>query len=294
MMNDRLHHAHKKGSLASTARRVQALILVTVLVACAFAGLAWWRKQHMPSAGPAAIGPPPQLMYAPPETEAVDREDMTLDLGEGVAMEFVWIEPLAIWVGKYEVTNREFRRWMPKHNTPDFEGHPMNGARQPVVKVDYRHAVQGYVEWMNAFCGNQLPSGYRVRTLREAEAHELVRCGDDRTYPWGDSWPPPRDWNYHGEESAGTSPPIKGWRDEWAVSCPVDESGRNEWGLHGVGDNVQEWVGKKRGRKGATYDLLGIASWYFGDGDDLRCDRVSRLGNDLGTHYVGFRLVIGR
>lgn len=39
---------------------------------------------------------------------------MAVDLGAEVTMEFVWVEPLKMWVGKYEVTNGEMRRFIPK------------------------------------------------------------------------------------------------------------------------------------------------------------------------------------
>jgi formylglycine-generating enzyme required for sulfatase activity len=72
--------------------------------------------------------------------------------GGGVVMEFVWVEPLKMWVGKYEVTNGEMRRYEPKWFTGaglrarfgDLvrKGEPVeiNGDRQPVADVSWDYA----------------------------------------------------------------------------------------------------------------------------------------------------------
>lgn len=68
-------------------------------------------------------------------------QNYSVDLGGGVVMEFIWIAALNAWVGKYEVTNGEFRRFRSGHNSGSFSGHSLNGDRQPVVQVSYEDAV---------------------------------------------------------------------------------------------------------------------------------------------------------
>ena len=48
-------------------------------------------------------------------------QDFALDLGGGEEMEFVWIGDLNIWVGKYEVTNSEYSRFKPEHESGHYE-----------------------------------------------------------------------------------------------------------------------------------------------------------------------------
>ncbi len=286
-------------STVDMGKLIQGFIALALVIAGTLAGIDYWRKKQPARTPPAAAGVADKAAameerYAPPTPKPADRHDMALDLGDGVRMEFVWIPALNIWVGKYEVTNQEYRRCVPDHRVGEFETHPLNGDRQPVVKVNMGNDVSGYVDWMNSTCLNQLPARYRVRLLTEAETQYILQCGDDRTYPWGSGWPPPETWNYHSEESAGRMPKIRDHRDKWAVSCPVDAAGKNDLGLYGVGDNVQEWNGTKSGTslKRRTYDLFG-ASWYFSTEESLRCSHRARLLYGVSTYYIGFRLAIG-
>lgn len=173
-----------------------------------------------------------------------------VDIGGGLAMDFVWIEDLGIWVGQYEVTNEEFRRFRPEHDsgymTRNNRRFDLNEDRQPVTMVSYEDAV-AFVEWLNAQCplGG---SGRRARLLTGDEWTAIARCGIDRDFPWGDSWPPERG-NYNDETAREklSFGGIKGYDDGFAVAAPVERSGRNEWNLYGVGGNVFEWTSELRG-----------------------------------------------
>ena len=61
--------------------------------------------------------------------------DMTLDLGGGVKMDFVWITDIDGWMGKYEVTNGQFRRFKPDHDSGKYNDYDLNTDSQPVVYV---------------------------------------------------------------------------------------------------------------------------------------------------------------
>ena len=106
-----------------------------------------------------------------------------------VGMDFIWVEPLNIWVGKYEVTNEDFRKFKPTHDSKRSMGFSLNKARQPVIEVSYYDAV-GYCEWMTAISLKDIsaPEGYVYRLPSREEWGTIARCGTERLYPWGNEW----------------------------------------------------------------------------------------------------------
>ena len=65
-----------------------------------------------------------------------------------ISMEFVWIKALYCWGGKYTVTNGEYRKFKPDHDSRDCEGISLNGDRQPVVYVKFDDAIE-YAKWLS-------------------------------------------------------------------------------------------------------------------------------------------------
>jgi len=290
--------AARRSQVGKTSKKVQMAVIGAIVLAIALAGLDYVRRKR------AAAAPPPDddrpaFMFddnvAKMEADAKKpKDDITLDLGNGVKMPFVWVQEIGAWVGQYEVTNQQYKRFDREHNAGKLEGQAINGDRQPVVMVTYHH-VQAFVKWVSNTCSKQIPELYRVRLLDDQEAMAVMLCGKKRDYPWGAEWPPPPDWNYQGSEGLGNEKKIDGHRDPWPVSCPVDQAGRNEWGLYGIGDNVTEWTEKllDRGSSGTGSYLLMGGSWFNSDQKKLRCDHRARLYSKYATEYIGFRLVIG-
>ena len=214
--------------------------------------------------------------------------EMALDLGDGVKMEFVWIDALECWVGKYVVTNREYRRFKPEHNSGAFEGYPLNGPRQPVVEVSCDDAV-AFAEWVNR--NAQLPAGCNCRLPDGKEWLTFARCGDGRTYPWGNEMPP-RYGNYHGQEGAGSLDKIGKYNDGYPVTCPVEKSGKNEWGLYGVGGNVWQWTSEWYDNTHECRVLRG-AAWDSSDSGYLECAASQPQRSVTSSQYFRFSCVIG-
>lgn len=221
-------------------------------------------------------------------------QEYALDLGAGEAIEFVWVASLEKWVGRYSVTNAEYRRHLPEHDSGSYQVESLDGERQPVVQVSYEDA-QEFIARLNAALEG---TGTQVRLPRLGEAQALARTGQDRTYLWGDSLPPPYG-NYADRDTVATF----NWRhldsdfnhrnrynDGFRVTAPVDESGRNDFGLYGIGGNVWEWTeGLQNGEPIATG-----ASWRTRDPVAMLVTSTRReaAGRRSGFDDIGFRLVL--
>jgi len=243
----------------------------------------------------AAGEPPAATAVAQPGAgaRAVPGQAWSLDLGGGVKTEFVWIEALKGWVGKYEVTNEEYRRFKPDHRSGDYHGPPvtpLDGDRLPVCSVCYTEAV-AFSEWATRTASAQLPAGHVVRLPDGDEWTVFAQCGDERKFPWGNEWPP-KYGNYRDETGAKAFAHwqglrIAGYDDGFDIACPVEQSSTNDWGLYGVGGNVWELTSQIQGEN----RTMRGGSWHRHDQGNISCGirrSYPRTSRDSG---VGFRVV---
>ena len=210
-------------------------------------------------------------------------------------MEFVWIDALKIWVGKYEATNGEYRKKVPGHDSKDYEGNSLNGDRQPVVYINFDDA-KAYAEWLTERdrAAGRLPAGYRYRLPSEQEWMTFAQCGRGWEYPWGNDWPPRsgQAGNYDDETTFDRPRVAGGYSDGHPVTCRVEDSWANPWNLYGVGGNVWECCAKDD--SGASFGAWRGASWYRFNQGGLRCSyRVVGSGSAR-NGSGGFRLVLSR
>jgi hypothetical protein len=204
-------------------------------------------------------------------------------------MEFVWVPALKIWMGKYEVTNGEYRKKEPGHDSKDSNGDSLNGDRQPAVYVNFDDA-KAYAAWLTQRDQAHL-GGMRYRVISETEWQAAAQCGDGREYPWGNAMPP-KYGNYHGQERAGTWAKIAGYNDVFPVTCPVERSGKNDWGLYGMGGNV--WECCATDSSSGSFGAWRGASWDGDIPDFLRCTHRFRNNGSIRFIDGGFRLVLSR
>jgi formylglycine-generating enzyme required for sulfatase activity len=225
-------------------------------------------------------------------------EDWTVpDLG----MEFVWIEPMNMWVGKYEVTNGEYRKFRPRHNTGMAPAScSLNADRQPVANVRQPEAetFAALLDTCEGEAGRRPEGcGYRLPTSREFLHY--VACGDKvPKYPWGNTWPPERT-NLAGAEAAETKNnhlvrTIDGYRDEFPVSAPVDRTEPNAWGICGLAGNVAEWMAREKNTARCMYRGACWASGFRkkGEGDLRTGDLYCPAEETYRAQTIGFRLVL--
>ena len=216
------------------------------------------------------------------------------DLG----MQFIWIRKLHCWGGVFQVTNGEYRKFKPEHNSKEYEGHSLNEERQPVVYVNFEDALE-YAEWLTHREENagRLPSGYRYRLPTKDEWTTFCQCGEELTYPWGNNWPPKSGHagNYAdatAKMSFSKMATIADYDDGFAVTCSVEMSWPNQWGLYGVGGNV--WECTIKSTKDLSFDAWRGASWFNANESELHSTYRSTYGASFRSSSYGFRLVLAK
>ena len=155
------------------------------------------------------------------------------------------------WIGKYEVTNDQYRKCVEagacdKPDKGDRYGKSEYG-NSPVIYVNWYDA-RDYAQW----AGGRLPT--------EPEWEKAARGTDGRTYPWGDVWDPNRCNTGEG-----------GDKDVRPVGS-YSPAGDSPYGVSDMAGNVWEW----------TSSLLKPYPYNPGDGREdpnREEDRVVRGGS---------------
>ncbi len=163
------------------------------------------------------------------------------------------------YLGKYEVTNGQYRKFKPDHDSGSYKDHSLNGDGQPVVMVK-RNDVK-------AFCDEY---GFRLPT--EAEWEYACRAGSTTRYPWGDSGAGGKGWANCLDQTAKRKWPdwpVFSWDDGFAVASPVGGFKANPFGLHDMIGNAWE-----------------LCSDWFDETGYQKCSGVDEGGPDTGKHHV--------
>ena len=143
------------------------------------------------------------------------------------------------WMGKYEVTNTEFRKFRPNHNSKSFDFHYLNSNNQPVVYVSWIDA-KAFARWLTQQHGGQ----YEFRLPTESEWEYACRAGTKTARFWGNnldnacSYANIADRKAKAEWSYWTAHDCD---DGHAAAAPVGSYRPNSFGLHDMLGNVWEW-----------------------------------------------------
>ncbi|MBU0484618.1 MAG: formylglycine-generating enzyme family protein [Proteobacteria bacterium] len=273
--------------------------------------------------------------YVEPVTGKDDQPDLPLQSGPAsenyvdlvTGMDFVWIDggcfemgspddeqsrkpdegPVhqvcvdGFYMGKYEVTNRQYQLFNGKHVSRNIEGYSFNGEEQPVTDVSWDDAM-AYIEWLNR------ESGKTFRLPTEAEWEYAARAGSKTSRFWGDS---PDDACMYGNIADITANTfwsdwtIHNCDDGYIVTAPVGQFKPNAFGLYDMVGNVWEWTGDWYGKDyyenspmknpqgpltGDTRVVRGTP-WDDNPGDERSAKRLELEPNYRGQ-YNGFRLVL--
>ncbi|MBX3708104.1 MAG: PEGA domain-containing protein [Pseudomonadales bacterium] len=223
------------------------------------------------------------------------------------------------YLGRREVTNAEFRRFAPGHDSGSFQDHSLNGDDQPVANITWEEAAL-YCNWLSE--QENLPrfyrtefgkvigidrtaTGYRLPTEAEWEwaARQVGAVEvENLRFPWGANLPPPdRHGNYADRSAANLlGRIIFGYNDNHIVSAPVATFAASPIGLHDLSGNVAEWVNDyheipgpdpvkdPEGPTAGQYRVIRGSSWMHGTITELRLS-FRDYGNGA-RQDVGFRI----
>jgi formylglycine-generating enzyme required for sulfatase activity len=313
----------------------------------------------VPQVTPEPTMPPPRVEGWPFDPAEAARRSaghapITLDLGSSVTLELVYIpagefvmggaaghpdeRPLSavriergFWMGRTEVTNAQFARFNPAHDSRNEArhgyqfgrlGYPVNGSAQPAVRVSWREASD-FCDWLAARTGRKLV------LPTEAQWEWACRAGRATPFFFG-----PLDADYTAFANLGDRK-LKDFAactargnytlaevitnpnryDDWIprddrfddggfVSENVARYRPNPWGLFDMHGNVWEWTrsvfkpypyreddGRNPPAGGKGWRVVRGGSWYD---RPQRCTASYRLAYpDFEKVFnVGFRVVI--
>ncbi len=213
-----------------------------------------------------------RILQVPPD--AIVRRQ--IDIGDGIKIEFAKIPAgryinaagkevkidRPFWLGTKEITNRQFRRFFPRHDSGteanDFMkfsqvelGYPLNGDNQPAVRLAADQAAE-YCKRLStiAACRCRLPTG--------DEWEWAARAGRGDALPYGsldDDFSKSAnlaDRTFRRQDRFSGNVPLMGvppWRladerfdDTFRATAPVGSFKPNGWGLYDMSGNVWEWT----------------------------------------------------
>ncbi len=186
------------------------------------------------------------------------------------------------WLGRFEMTNRDYRRFDPEHDSGDRDGFDLDHDDSPVVNISWLDA-QRYIEWLNG----QKEGIFRLPT--EAEWEYACRAGTSSVVYWGDLDEKSGQYANGADETFLTYMPkwiTLSTTDGYVVQAPVGSFKPNQWGLYDMIGNVteycQDWWGPYTAK--TQIDPEGPKSGRF---------RIVR-GGSYGSYPSGYRAAARR
>jgi formylglycine-generating enzyme required for sulfatase activity len=204
--------------------------------------------------------------------------------------------PKAFELGKFEVTQAEWRRVMVHNRDPS----QYESDRRPVEAVSWNEA-QTFIRLMNVF------GRHHYRMPSEAEWEYAARAGTTTARYWGDRAEDGCAYENMADLSLKRDTPdsvVANCDDGQTVTALVGSYKPNQWGLYDILGNVAEWVedcyvgnyeeAPKDGRVVATQDcssrVVRGGSWFSAP-RNLRAANRNGFAPLIRLYFIGFRLV---
>ncbi len=207
------------------------------------------------------------------------------------------------WMGRYEVTNRQFRMFRPERVSGSFKGQSLDEDPQPAVSVNWSGAAS-FARWLEGKNGGKR----RFRLPTEAEWEYACRAGSTAARFWGDAAEEACGYaNVYERRSTGMNRAAQ-WAhdcvDGYTGSAPVGTFAPNGFGLYDMLGNVWEWCNdfydpfayaaaprdNPRGPAGGAYRVVRGGAYNYGPKYN-RCAFRYRVEPGASFEHIGFRLV---
>lgn len=208
------------------------------------------------------------------------------------------------WMGKHEVTNGQYRRFIAQHDSKSYQGYSLNGDDQPAVNVSWEEA-KAFAEWLT----KQYRSKNIFRLPSEAEWEFACRAGTKTSRYWGDDPSQACKHENTADQTTGRHWPhflVHPCEDGYLVSASIGKFTPNPFGLYDMLGNVLEWcedVYDKDAyqrhqqknpfyKEGGSFRVSRGGSWYYEPSNERCAYRHSDFRANDRAMDQGFRLVM--
>ncbi len=214
---------------------------------------------------------------------------------------FVNVPGSTVMIAVWETRLSEWTEFLKqKKYSWSYQPHFQQTPEHPVVGVTLQDAV-AFCNWLTETERSKKliasTQNYRLPTPDEWDAAVGLARGrkknnltaedrllDDRTYPWGQIWPPPPKTANFAEGE------IPGYNDSFIYTSPVGSFPPSADGIYDLAGNVWEWTQTAEIRAQPTGTLRG-GSWAYFRPECLTSGYLYTVPVDLRAPTIGFRVV---
>jgi len=208
------------------------------------------------------------------------------------------------WMGRFEITNAQFRKYNPEHNSGNYMKWSLNEDNQPVVFISWNSA-NDFASWLT----QKSKKRHTFRLPTEAEWEYACRAGTSTIRYWGDADGDACNHANIGDTLVKNEPAdIHLCQDGFFQASSVGSFHPNQFGLYDMLGNVWEWCedvyGKdaykshrqknpiyKKFEIGIDFRVIRGGSWQSGP-DSVFSAKRSYNPPDKNFNVLGFRLVM--